>query len=45
MEIEAEKIKLGVGATESLVLGQKFMELFNGHVHLGNMGAPTSAAL
>ena len=24
---------------------QKFLELFNGHIHLGNMGAPTGAAL
>ena len=45
VEIEAEKIKLGVGATESLVLGQKFMELFKAHTHMGNMGAPTGPML
>lgn len=38
----ASTIELGKGATEKVVLGNKFMSLFNQHTHLGNLGAPTS---
>jgi len=38
----ASTIELGKGATEKLVLGDKFMTLFNSHTHIGNLGAPTS---
>jgi hypothetical protein len=38
----ASTIELGKGATEKLVLGNKFMSLFNSHTHTGNLGAPTS---
>lgn len=38
----AQKIELGKGASEHLVLGDSFMDLFNKHQHIGNMGSPTS---
>ena len=38
----ASTIELGKGATEKVILGNKFMTLFNAHTHVGNLGAPTS---
>ncbi len=38
----ANTIELGKGATEELVLGNKFMTLFNSHTHIGILGVPTS---
>jgi hypothetical protein len=38
----ASSIELGKGATEKVILGNKFMTLFNSHTHIGNLGAPTS---
>jgi len=38
----SDTIELGKGATEKVVLGNKFMTLFNSHTHTGNLGAPTS---
>jgi hypothetical protein len=38
----ASSISLGAGAAQSLVLGEKFMALFNKHTHTGNLGSPTS---
>lgn len=38
----SDTIELGAGATEHVVLGDKFMTLFNKHTHIGNLGAPTS---
>ena len=35
-------IYLGEEATERLVLGDTFMQFFNRHTHVGNLGAPTS---
>ena len=35
-------IELGQGATEKVILGNKFMALFNSHTHIGNLGVPTS---
>lgn len=43
--IKASKIKLGESATEPLVLGQSFMQLFNTHTHptgVGPSGPPAS---
>jgi hypothetical protein len=43
--IKASKIKLGEGATEPLVLGQSFMQIFNTHTHptgVGPSGPPAS---
>ncbi len=34
-------IELGSGATEKLVLGNSFLQLFNQHSHIGNLGAPS----
>lgn len=38
-------IELGKGASEKLVLGDSFLTLFNQHVHIGNLGAPTSPSI
>lgn len=38
----ASSIELGQGASEKIVLGDSFMAYFNGHNHVGNLGAPTS---
>jgi hypothetical protein len=39
---QADVIELGEGATERVILGDSFTEFFNNHIHIGNMGAPTS---
>lgn len=44
--IKAEKIKLGDGAQQSLILGEDFQTLFNAHTHptgVGPSGPPASA--
>jgi uncharacterized protein involved in type VI secretion and phage assembly len=38
VEITAEKIKLGAGASEKLVLGDTFMQFFNAHTHPTGVG-------
>lgn len=38
----SSSIELGKGATEKLVLGDSFLQLFNQHRHIGNRGKPTS---
>ena len=40
--IDAGTIELGEGATEALIKGNTFQQLFNSHTHIGNLGAPTS---
>ena len=35
-------IELGSGASEKLVLGDSFLQFFNQHTHIANLGAPTS---
>lgn len=35
-------IKLGASVTDAVVLGDKFKAYFDGHTHIGNLGAPTS---
>lgn len=39
---QADVIELGAGASERVILGDAFIEFFNQHTHIGNMGAPTS---
>jgi uncharacterized protein involved in type VI secretion and phage assembly len=44
--ITAEKVKLGAGASEKLVLGDAFMQLFNAHTHptgVGPSGPPAQS--
>lgn len=44
--VKSNAIRLGSDtAAEPLVLGSQWMQLFNSHVHIGNMGAPTSTPL
>lgn len=44
--VKSDSIRLGSEtASEPLVLGSQWMQLFNSHVHIGNMGAPTSTPL
>lgn len=38
----SNSIELGKGAQEKVVLGDTFMAFFNQHMHIGNLGAPTS---
>ena len=38
----ADKIELGKGAYQELVLGNRFMSLFNSHTHIGVLGIPTA---
>lgn len=40
--IDSGNVEIGEGASEKLVLGDSFKELFNNHTHIGNLGAPTS---
>ena len=43
--IDGSTIKLGVGAVESVILGNSFAAIFDAHVHIGNLGVPTSPPL
>ena len=38
----ANKIELGKGAYQDVVLGNRFMSLFNSHTHIGVLGIPVS---
>lgn len=40
--VNSNRIELGEGAAESLILGDTFQSYFNSHTHIGNLGAPTS---
>lgn len=40
--VNSRNIKLGENAIEALVKGNTFQAYFNSHVHIGNLGAPTS---
>jgi hypothetical protein len=40
--VNAPEILLGEDATEALIKGDTFQQLFNAHQHVGNQGAPTS---
>lgn len=35
-------VKLGKSVTDAIILGDKFKAYFDGHTHVGNLGAPTS---
>jgi hypothetical protein len=43
--IDGSTIQLGESATEAVILGNTFAEIFNNHQHIGNLGFPTSAPL
>lgn len=46
IESTANTIDLkGTGLAEKIIKGQTFQKLFNTHVHLGNLGAPTAPVL
>lgn len=40
--IKCETVEVGGAALEKMIKGETFMQFFNSHVHLGNLGAPTS---
>ena len=40
--IESDTVKLGDGATEAVIKGDSFQAGYNSHVHLGNLGYPTT---
>lgn len=41
VSVTAPAIELGAGALEKVIKGETFMQFFNQHTHLGNLGAPT----
>jgi hypothetical protein len=41
----SSSIELGEGASEKVVLGNKFMALFNSHTHIGDRGGLTSSPI
>ena len=43
--VNAPAIDLGADATEAVIKGNTFQQLFNGHQHVGNQGAPTSTPM
>jgi hypothetical protein len=43
--VDGSTIKLGKDATQSVIRGDDFAEIFNNHAHLGNLGFPTSPPL
>lgn len=40
--VNSNNIKLGENAVEAVIKGNTFQTYFNSHVHIGNLGAPTS---
>lgn len=42
IQVQAPAIELGAATLEKVINGETFMQLFNSHVHTGNLGAPTS---
>jgi len=40
--INSPRIKLGEAAAEAVIKGDTFAGIFDGHSHIGNLGAPTS---
>jgi len=40
--VNSQNIKLGENAVEAVIKGNTFQAYFNSHVHIGNLGAPTS---
>lgn len=43
--VDGSTIKLGVSAIESVIKGDAFRDIYNRHVHIGNLGVPTSPPL
>lgn len=43
--LDGSTVLLGQGATESVIKGDIFKEIFNNHTHLGNLGIPTGVPL
>lgn len=42
VKITASKVELGSGTAEAVLKGETFQAVFNSHVHVGNLGAPTA---
>lgn len=42
VNVDGTQILLGQGAVESVIKGNTFEALFNSHIHIGNIGVPTS---
>jgi hypothetical protein len=40
--VDGSTVKLGKGAAEAVIKGNTFQAIFDTHVHLGNLGAPTT---
>jgi hypothetical protein len=45
VKVDSPAIELGSQATEAVIKGNTFQQLFNAHTHIGNLGAPTSAPI
>lgn len=43
--VDGSTIKLGVDAVESVIKGNTFAAIYDAHVHIGNLGFPTSPPL
>lgn len=43
--VDGSTIKLGVDAVQSVIRGNDFAAIFDGHTHIGNLGIETSAPL
>jgi hypothetical protein len=43
--IDGSNINLGVGAAEAVIKGNTFSKLYDNHIHIGNLGVPTSPPL
>lgn len=41
VQLDSPHVELGHSATESVIKGNTFQDLFNNHTHIGNLGAPT----
>jgi hypothetical protein len=45
VKVDSPAIELGAQATEAVIKGNTFQQLFNAHTHIGNLGAPTSTPI
>lgn len=45
VDIKSGTINIGNGALEKMMKGETFMQIFNTHNHIGNLGAPTGVPI
>lgn len=45
VQIKCDSVEVGQGTLEKVLKGETFQSFFNGHQHMGNLGAPTGTPI